>query len=143
MAKKLKIKLPKRVAGVKVPKSIRKGPVADFLNSGAGQVLLAQALVAAAGALAVSKAEPDSGVGEFVRHPVDKARSARKVAARVTADQAARFSFAFKEAVRAFRTALQVEAPDDSSWPKSAADLNLESVAKKKPSSRSAPRTPH
>jgi hypothetical protein len=58
MAKKLK--LPKRIAGVKIPKAIRKGAVAQFMNSAAGQLVIAEALVAAAGAFAVKKTDPSS-----------------------------------------------------------------------------------
>src|SRR5918995_513236 len=103
VAKKLKIKLPKRVAGVKIPKSVRKGPVGQFLNSGAGQILIAEALVAAAGAFAVSRSDPDSQVGDIVRHPIDTTRRAGRHAARAGADQAARMSYALREAARAFR----------------------------------------
>ena len=38
MAKKLKV--PKRVAGVKIPKAVRKGPVGTFLNSTSGRYWL-------------------------------------------------------------------------------------------------------
>ena len=47
MAKKLK--LPKRIAGIKIPKTIRKGSVGEFMSSPAGQLVIAEALVAAAG----------------------------------------------------------------------------------------------
>ncbi|HVF16542.1 MAG TPA: hypothetical protein VNA21_06505, partial [Steroidobacteraceae bacterium] len=49
MAKR-KLKLPKKIAGVKIPKAVRKGPVGQFLNSSAGQLLVAEALIAAGGA---------------------------------------------------------------------------------------------
>jgi hypothetical protein len=116
MAKKLKIKLPKRVAGVKIPKSVRKGPVGQFLNSGAGQVIVAQALVAAAGALAVSKTDPDSQIGNFIHHPVDTTRRAGRRAARTGADQAARVSYALREAAQAFREAMEAGAPAEQEW---------------------------
>jgi hypothetical protein len=48
-------KLPKTVAGVKVPKAIREsGIVAKFLNHPLGRQILADALVAAAGAAAAA-----------------------------------------------------------------------------------------
>ena len=31
--KALNVKVPKRIAGMKIPKTVRKGPVVDFLNS--------------------------------------------------------------------------------------------------------------
>jgi hypothetical protein len=116
VAKKLKLKLPKRVAGVKIPKSVRKGPVGQFLNSGAGQVLVAQALVAAAGALAVSKTDPDSRIGDLIHHPVDATRRGGRRAARRDADQAARVSYALREAAQAFRDAMETGSPAEREW---------------------------
>jgi hypothetical protein len=53
MAKKLKAKLPKTIAGVKVPKAVRTSSLLDeLLNSQLGREILAEAVVAAAGATA-------------------------------------------------------------------------------------------
>jgi len=52
--KKRKSGLPKRIAGVKVPKSVRKGRFGRMLGSRTGQALLAEALLAA-GAVGVAK----------------------------------------------------------------------------------------
>ena len=53
MAKKTKAKLPKTIAGVKVPKAVRtSGLLDELLNSQLGREILAEALVAAAGAVA-------------------------------------------------------------------------------------------
>ena len=82
MAKKLKIRLPKRVAGVKIPKAVRKGPIGDFLNSSGGQVILAQALVAVAGVFAASRTEPGTPAGDMLRHPVESTRAAARAAKR-------------------------------------------------------------
>jgi hypothetical protein len=94
MAKSSRIKVPKRVAGVKIPKAIRKGPVMDFVNSKAGKMLLAEALTAAIGVLAYKRA----GINKVKKG----AENTRDVLARNTA----RLSFAFGEAITAFRTAL-------------------------------------
>ena len=116
MAKKLKIKLPKRVAGVKIPKSVRKGPIGGFLNSSAGQLIMAQALVAAGGAFAVKRSDPTSAIGDVVRHPIDNLKHAARRSGEATLDakgrtaaQGARLAFAFNEAVMAFRAAMQRE----------------------------------
>jgi hypothetical protein len=158
MPKKLKIKLPKRVAGVKIPKSVRKGPVGQFLNSGAGQILIAEALVAAAGTLAVSRSDADSGTGDAVRHPIDTTRRVGSRTASAGADQAARMSYALREAARAFREAMEVGPMDvesrEETWPERSPGAAIqpavtpsatsESVAKKKPtSSRNEPAVPH
>jgi hypothetical protein len=110
MAKRIKI--PKRVAGVKVPKPIRKGPIADFLNSTAGQVLLAEALIAAAGLFAAKRIN-DEDAGEVLRHPLDSLqRAGLRVGARIHDSgeaihrNTARLQFALGEGVRAFREAL-------------------------------------
>jgi hypothetical protein len=109
---KQRIKIPKRVAGVKVPKPIRKGPIMDFINSTAGQALLAQALVAAAGVFAVKRVN-DENVGEVLRHPVDSVkRAGNRIGAGMSdstealSRNTARLQFALGEAVRAFREAL-------------------------------------
>jgi hypothetical protein len=52
MTKSDTLKLPKRIAGVKVPKVLRRpGTIVDFLNSPVGRLVLAEALIAAAAAL--------------------------------------------------------------------------------------------
>src|SRR5689334_16904247 len=46
------LKLPKKIAGVRVPKFLRQpGMITDFLNSPVGRLVLAEALIAAAAAL--------------------------------------------------------------------------------------------
>ena len=107
-----RIKIPKRVAGVKVPKAIRKGPVSDLVNSSGGQLLLAEALVAVAGLFAVKNINGEE-TGDVLSHPVDSLqRAGRKVGSRAGDAQAAmarnsaRLQFALGEGVRAFREAL-------------------------------------
>ena len=57
MAKKThKALLPKRIAGVKVPKAVRKGRLGELLASQTGQALLAEAVLAAGAAGATKKA---------------------------------------------------------------------------------------
>ena len=111
--KTLSVKVPTRIAGVKIPKTVRKGPVADFLNSSGGQVLIAEALLLAARSYAEKRVDPDSPVGEFIDHPVEQARKAAlsgKAAAQRAGNGAAeaseRLAHAFEEGMRAFRAAL-------------------------------------
>ena len=50
------LKLPKKIAGVTVPKFLRQpGTITDFLNSPVGRLVLADALIAAAAALKNNK----------------------------------------------------------------------------------------
>jgi hypothetical protein len=101
MAKSSRIKVPKRVAGVKIPKAIRKGPVMDFVNSKAGKMLIAEALTAAIGVLAYKQASPEAR--ERAGHKVKK--SAEDARDTLTSNTA-RLSYAFGEAITAFRAAL-------------------------------------
>jgi hypothetical protein len=116
---KSRIKVPKHVAGVKIPKAVRKGPVMDFVNSKAGRVLIAQALTAAIGVLAYKQVntEPRARVRDKVKNGADETTDALK-------RNTARLSFAFGEAVTAFRTALNqpAGAPDAESATQALAD---------------------
>ena len=120
------VKLPRKLAGVKVPKSVRKGAVADFLGSSAGQKLIAEVIAAAATALIVKKqSEPGSPTRKTAR------RAKRKIgevaesvgeAAPVASIGAGTLAFAFSEAGRAFREALHghdrsAPEPPDADWP--------------------------
>ena len=119
MAKK-KLKLPKRIAGVKIPKTVRKGPVADFLNSPGGQELIAEMLTLAGAAF------PERG----------------------TAEATARLAHAFAEAARAFRTAMEdpsfeADSEDDSpTGPEAAADGEPAGRRKRKRSEDAQPAAP-
>jgi hypothetical protein len=123
---KSKIKVPKRVAGVKIPKAVRKGPVVDFVNSSAGRLLIAQALTAAVAAFAIK--ESDSPTGERIKAGARSAEEAVKA-------NTARLGQAFAEGVRAFREALgnpgAARGPDDAGDDSEAETVD-EIVAKKK-----------
>jgi hypothetical protein len=107
MAKHSGIKLPKRLAGIKIPKAVRKGPLGQFLNSHAGQVILAEAVVAAAAVFTASKTDEDSPVAEGLRHPAESARHLGQAMAMTSADHSERLAHAFHAAGRAFREALR------------------------------------
>jgi hypothetical protein len=102
MAKRMK--LPKRIAGMKIPKTIRKGPLGDFLNSSAGQLLVAEALLLAGGVFAGKRVDPSSATGELLHHPGERlGAAARSLASHVHLpdtdenDVSSRLSFAFGE----------------------------------------------
>ena len=86
-----KAKIPKHIGGIRIPKSIRKGPVGEFLDSPAGQALIAQAVLAAGDALATRYPDPSPE------------------AMKVSHD---RLSYAFGEAVAAFKQAIGGDAPE-------------------------------
>jgi hypothetical protein len=66
MSKGKKAKLPKRIAGIKVPKALRKsgGSLAGLVESPAGRKVLAEALMAVAGVLMGGKAAQEAGAGK-------------------------------------------------------------------------------
>lgn len=63
---KKKAKLPKRIAGIKVPKALRKsgGSLAGLVESPAGRKVLAESLMAVAGVLMGGKAAQEAGAGK-------------------------------------------------------------------------------
>jgi hypothetical protein len=83
---KAKIKLPKAIAGMKVPKPLRKSAaVTSFLNDPLWRAVLADALVAAAGAAAATLAQHRPS-GAQVAHAGEMAVDAGGRAATATAD---------------------------------------------------------
>jgi hypothetical protein len=129
MAKKLKV--PKRIAGVKIPKAIRKGPIGDFLRSSGGQVLLAEALLAVGAYYAARRVDAKTPAGEALRHPLDSLRASRDWS-RGTSERLTR---AFAAGVQAFRATLnEPSAPEQTS---SAAVSDDAEPPRKKRSSRS------
>lgn len=98
-----KIKVPKRVAGVKIPKTVRKGPVVDFINSSTGRMLIAKGLTDAVALLAHMNAE-SPGTRSIKDTVVDAEDRHER--------ETARLAFAFGEAVRAFREALAQPASE-------------------------------
>jgi hypothetical protein len=65
MAKKTS-KIPKWIAGIKIPKQVRKGPLRTLLGTPAGQILLAELLIVIGGAIATA-ANPDTKTGRALR----------------------------------------------------------------------------
>jgi len=139
---KSRIKVPKRLAGVKIPKAVRKGPVMEFVNSKTGRVLIAQALTAAIGVLAYKQASPETR--ERVR---GKVKNGAEETTEALKRNTARLSFAFGEAVTAFRTSLQQpSAVPDTESAAEGLEQELENVkersGKKKKSPGSSPSEP-
>jgi hypothetical protein len=118
------IKLPKKIAGVKIPKGVRKGAVADFLASKAGQKLIAEAVTAVVAALVVKKeAEPGSTTRKTARKAKEAVEEVADSAPAAGAAGAGTLAFAVSEAGRAFREALHGSQatpspePPDADWP--------------------------
>jgi hypothetical protein len=144
MAKQRANKVPKRIAGVKVPKAIRKGPVGDFLSSSGGQVLLAELLLALGAVYAARRLDG----GDALRQSRNRLRAGRDW----SRDTSERIAHAIRAGVQAFRAALH-EPLDGAAAGAAAAELGETpaegGATRKKPSSRreqpprDAPSTPH
>jgi hypothetical protein len=133
MAKKLKV--PKRIGGVKIPKSIRKGPVGSFLNSSTGQLLVAEAILAVGGVLAARNTDPHSPAGTALRHPLKQLGRASRAtvhrgsrAKEALADGTDRFAQAFGEGVAAFRAAFEREPSQQQFGESEAKVVNAETI---------------
>lgn len=89
MAKK-STKLPKKIAGVKIPKKVRKsgGKLLKVANTPAGRELIAAGLLAAGGALARAQQarRGETDTGEHATDPAERgAQMAGQIGAAVTA----------------------------------------------------------
>lgn len=121
--------LPKRIAGVKVPKAMRKGRFGALLTSPVGVKLMTDAIEAGVVFATRKGAKKGSPVRTFAEHPVTSARLAAYSAADLVAglkhgaadragsalhgaeDAGDRLGHAFAEAARAFAAALHAPAP--------------------------------
>lgn len=132
-----RIKLPKRIAGIKIPKGIRKGPVVKFLNSPPGQVVLAQALLVIGGAFAVDKARDNDGA----LHPLDTLKEAGRDVGKRAEFAGSKLTHAFAAAARAFREAMESDSDDVAAHEPT--DSNVEAARKKSRVRSEPPSTPH
>jgi hypothetical protein len=111
MAKKRKkYAVPKRVAGVKIPKSARRG-LQQFIGTQGGRSLMAEAV----GALGAAVAASQMKAGSFTRSRLEDA----DVAGAATSSTAA-IKHALGEAVRTFNDNLRrgkMEADARAAWP--------------------------
>jgi hypothetical protein len=98
---KQRIKLPKRIAGVKIPKAIRKGPVAAFLSSPGGQMAIAEAVIALGATYVARRINSGSSVGEAIRDPIETLRT--RTGANGAQGSSERFTRAWRAGLDAFR----------------------------------------
>jgi hypothetical protein len=108
MAKKRKKRrtanlVPKRIAGMKTPKALRRGKVGRLLASPAGQALIA-ATIARAGEPLIGR---DARPGSAARTTAVRAQGAISEFGEGTAESSAAFIYALRQAARAFVTAMQ------------------------------------
>lgn len=160
--------LPKRVAGVKVPKALRKGRFAALMASPLAQNLFVDAIEAGLVVAAKKGLKKGSPVRTFAEHPVTSARLAAYTAAdraaglkhgvqdragdlkHGTLDATGALGHAFAEAARAFAAALQQPEPETAapgasppSEPKAFADSGEERPSKKSQARATDDARPH
>jgi hypothetical protein len=104
---KQKSLLPKRIAGVKVPKVLRKGRAGQFLASPLGAAILADALLAAGAATVAQEAKPGSAVRKLASKTREEMEEAAAVAKRGGHASTDALREAFAAASRAFAEKLR------------------------------------
>lgn len=135
MAKKSKNLLPKRIAGVKVPKAVRKGRLGDAIASPAGRAVLAEVLLAAA-AVAGAKKVKDSGVARDALSDVaDRLRDAGGGVKDAGAVAGGTVTYAIGEAARAFVDAFDRRRSGEGKEAEAWTPTSGAAESKKKPSS--------
>lgn len=103
--------LPKRIAGVKVPKAVRKGRFAELLASRQGQHLIAEAILGAGALAAGMKAKDDPKVRRVAKDAKESVVQAGGDTAGAVGGASATLAFALAEAARAFAEALRNGGP--------------------------------
>lgn len=117
MARK-KNTLPKRIAGVKVPKALRKGRAGRFLASPVGLALVSDAILAAGTVAAAKQAKPGSATRRLADHPLASLAQLRDDARQRGEESTEALRGAFAAASVAFADALRSSADTLDPGPK-------------------------
>ena len=138
MAKKSKNLLPKKIAGVKVPKKVRKGRFGELLASRTGQALIAEAIMAAGAIAGAKKAADNPKTRDALGNLADKVKETGGAAGNKTSETTGMIAYALGEAARSFADALHRDRdePKAAGWEAPAP----EPQAKKKTSAGMEPR---
>lgn len=105
--KKSKGLIPKRIAGVKVPRKVRKGRFGELLASKTGQAVIAQAILGAGAVAAGLKAKDDPKVRRAARKAGHGVSETAQGATQATAEAGSTLAYALGEAARTFAEALR------------------------------------
>lgn len=103
MAKKRKNAVPKRIAGMKVPKRLRKGRVGELLSSPVGQVLIFETVARAGERLVGRRTRP----GSAERRGAVRSQEAVSDLGENASESSAAVVYALRQAARAFVAAMQ------------------------------------
>lgn len=120
--RKTKSLLPKRIAGVKVPKAVRKGRFGELLASRTGQVLIAEALMAAGAVAGAKKAGESPKARHLVHEAAERVRHAGDGGGREMGAASATLAYALGEAARSFADALRHDNDGHDPAPHGTAD---------------------
>jgi hypothetical protein len=104
MAKKRKV--PKKIAGVKLPKPLRRG-LRDLASSQSGRTVMIEALSAAGAALAATQARPGSKVRRAAADQAPQVEAAADAVRDRAADLRSAAVTALEDAARSFTEALR------------------------------------
>jgi hypothetical protein len=139
MAKKSKNLLPKKIAGVKVPKTVRKGRFGEFLVSPAGQKLIAEAIVAAGAVAGAKKVKDSDKARDKFADVADRLQNLGDGAGKNASAAGGAIAYALGEAARSFADALQRHrSEDEPDMEARKRDAELAGDSKKKPISYEA-----
>ena len=126
--------IPKRIAGIKVPKQVRRGIVGEFLGSRTGRMIVAAVLVEL-GVVAAKVLDPATPTGRGVRHALKEGASALypagKGAKKMAKQRMTLLSHAFERAIEAFRSAMNTEREEAQDLVADVIDTNSADVEKK------------
>ncbi|WP_068878055.1 MULTISPECIES: hypothetical protein [unclassified Phenylobacterium] len=109
--KKAKGLIPKKIAGVKVPRSVRKGRFGELLASKTGQAVIAQAILGAGAVAAGMKAKESPKVRKLAKDAGETVSDTAHDARRQAADAGANLAYAVGLAARTFVDALREGEP--------------------------------
>jgi hypothetical protein len=100
------IKIPRKLAGVKIPKTLRKGPIGQFVSSPAGQLLIAEAIAVTIAALATRRTATGEPAAAVLGHRAAEFGAQTRDS---MLDASHRFADALHNGLAAFRQTLQEE----------------------------------
>ena len=108
--KRKKVSVPKRLAGVKIPKPVRRS-LRSFAGSQDGRTILGEALLAAGAAIAANQARDGSATRAAIGKHAPRLKAKARDKAAAIRGSAASVGLAFEAASRAFTEALRRGEP--------------------------------
>lgn len=120
--KKAKGLIPRKIAGVKVPKAVRKGRFGELLASKTGQAIIAQAILGAGAVAAGVKAKDSPKLRKYAKGAKETVAETTHDAGRQARDVSSNLAYAVGLAARAFADALKRGEPRSFTAPEPEAE---------------------